>query len=360
MNVSRFALLLLPAALAACKEDRSAAPPPPRAVISYEVRAETLDGGLFHSGEVRPRQESALGFRIAGKLVERKVDLGDTVRVGQVIARLDRSDPVLAAQAAGSTLAAAEAELDLARLEATRFASLRAQNFVAQAALDARIATLKSAENRAQAARAQADTAGNQAQYADLVADFAGVVSAVVAEPGQVLAAGSPVVRVARTGPRDREVLISLAESRVADLSKNREVRVSTWADPAKSYRGIVREIAPQADPVTRTYAARVVVVDADDAVRLGMTATVTVAGSASGILRVPSGAIVQKDGQPAVWVLSGDGEVKDLEARKVGVAAFREDGAFLSGGLRPGERIVAAGAHRLQSGEKVRIAETR
>jgi RND family efflux transporter MFP subunit len=359
MNATKLVLCLLPALLAACKEERGTAPPP-RAVIAYEIRMETLDGGLFHSGEVRPRVESALGFRIAGKLVERKLEVGDIVRPGQVIARLDRSDPSLAAQAAKSTLAAAEADLELARLEAKRFDSLRAQNFVSQAALDAKVAALTSAENRAQAARAQADTAGNQAQYADLVADFPGVVSAVVAEPGQVLAAGSPVVRVAKTGPREREVLIALAESRVADLPRNREVRVSMWADPGKTYRGIVREIAPQADPVTRTYAARVAILDADDAVRLGMTATVTVAGSASGILRVPSGAIVQTDGQPAVWVLSGTGEVKDIEARKVAVAAFREDGAFLSGGLRPGERIVAAGAHRLQPGEKVRIAESR
>lgn len=360
MNASKLAVLLVPlVALAACKEDRVAAAAP-RAVIAYEVKPETLDGGIFHSGEIRPRQESALGFRIAGKLVERTVEVGDAVRPGQVIARLDRSDPQLAAQAARNTLAAAEADLELARQDAKRFESLRTQNFVSQAALDARVATLKSAENRAQAVRAQADTAGNQARYADLVADFAGVVSAVAAEPGQVLAAGAPVVRVARTGPRDREVLIALAESRVADLARQREVRVSTWAAPDKAYRGIVREVAPQADPVTRTYAARIALLDADDAVRLGMTATVTVAGSASGILRVPSGAIVQKDGTPAVWILAGSGEVQDLEARPVTVSAFREDGAFLSGGLRPGERIVAAGAHRLQPGEKVRVVETR
>ena len=344
--------------LAAC-EQPPPPPPPPRAVIAYAVKAETLGGGIFHSGEVRARQESALGFRIPGKLVERRVDVGDVVREGQVIARLDASDPALAAQAAKNSLAAADADLELARAEAKRFETLRQQNFVSQAALDTRVTALKAADNRAQAARAQSTSAGNQAGYADLVADSAGVVSAVLAEPGQVLSSGQPVVRVARTGGRDREVLISLAENRVGELKRQREVSVSLWADETRTYRGVVREISPQADPVTRTFAARVSIVDADAAVRLGMTATVAVAGSASGVLRVPAGAIVQKDGKPAVWVL-GDGEVRDIVLRPVSVSAFREDGVFLSGGLKPGETIVAVGAHKLMPGEKVRVAETR
>lgn len=359
MNTSKLLPLLVLVALAACKEENNA-PPPPRAVVAHEVRAETLGGGISHSGEVRPRQEAALGFRIPGKLIERRVEVGDAVRPGQVLARLDRSDPALAAQAAGNTLAAAEADLELARSEAVRFETLRSRNFVSQAAFDARTTSLKAAENRAQAARAQADAAGNQARYADLVADFAGVVSAVNAEPGQVLPAGQPVLRVARTGERDREVVISLAENRVADLARHREVGVTLWADGRKTYRGVVREIAPQADPVTRTYAARVAIVDADAAVRLGMTATVTVATGAAAGFRLPAGAIVQKDGRPAVWILGGRSELREIALRPVAVSAFREDGVLVSDGLQAGELIVAAGAHKLMPGEKVRVAGIR
>ncbi|HET6720839.1 MAG TPA: efflux RND transporter periplasmic adaptor subunit, partial [Rhodocyclaceae bacterium] len=210
MNPSAFrafpSLLLLAGVLpllAACQKNE-VTPPPPRGVIAFEVKAESRGGGAFYSGEVRPRVESVLAFRIAGKLVERRVELGEVVKAGQLLARLDRTDPTLVAQAAGNQQAAAEAELALARADAERFASLRTQNFVSQAALDGKQTALKAAENRAAAARAQADTASNQAAYADLVADAAGVVSAVLAEPGQVLAVGAPVLRVARLGGDDK------------------------------------------------------------------------------------------------------------------------------------------------------------
>lgn len=353
-----YALLLVGALplLAACKKTEET-PPPPRGVIAFEIKAESRGGGAFYSGEVRPRVESVLAFRIAGKLVERRVELGEVVKAGQLLARLDRTDPTLVAQAAGNQQAAAEAELALARADAERFASLRTQNFVSQAALDGKQTALKAAENRAAAARAQADTASNQAAYADLVADAAGVVSAVLAEPGQVLAVGAPVLRLARLGGDDKDVIISVAENRVRDLKLNREVTISLWANGEKTYRGRVREISPQADPVTRTFSARIGLLDADDEVRLGMTATVVLSGVANNILQVPAPSIVNKDQKSAVWVI-GDGGA--IELRPVTVAAFREDGAILSGGVRPGEKIVAAGGYKLLPGEKVRILETR
>ena len=346
---------LLPV-LGACKKVEEA-PPPLRGVVAFEVKAESKGGGMFYSGDVRPRVESALGFRIAGKLVERRVELGDVVKAGQVLARLDRTDPALAAQAAGNLQAAADAELDLARADAKRFESLRGQNFVSQAALDAKLAALKAADSRASAARAQADTASNQTGYADLVADSAGVISAVLAEPGQVLAIGAPVFRVARVGAQDKDVVISVAENRVREVSPGREVAVSLWANGEKIYRGRVHEVSPQADPVTRTFTAKVAILDADADVRLGMTATVALSGVAGNILQVPSPSIVQQNGKPAVWVL-GEGGATSL--REVQVAAFREDGVILSGGLNTGEKIVAAGGHKLMPGERVRILETR
>jgi membrane fusion protein, multidrug efflux system len=342
--------------IGACNKNE-AAPLPPRGVIAFELKSEGKGGGNVYSGEVRPRVETALGFRIAGKLIERRAELGQEVKAGQLLARLDRTDPALAAQAAGNQRAAAEAELELARADAKRFESLRGQNFVSQAALDGKLTALKAADNRAAAARAQADTAGNQAGYADLVADASGVISAVLAEPGQVLAVGAPVYRIARQGAQEKEVLISVAENQVQDFAKAREVAVSLWADSAKTYRGRVREISPQADPVTRTFAVRIALLDADPAVRLGMTASVTQSGAASNILQVPAPSIVQQNGKPAVWVL---GEGGSITLRPVEVAAFREDGVILSGGVKPGEKIVAAGGHKLIPGERVRILETR
>ena len=350
------ALTVVVSMLAGC-QNKGEAPLPPRSVIAYEVRAESTTEKAQYSGEVRARLESVLGFRIAGKLIERPVEVGDVVRPGQLLARLDRTDPALAAQAATSLKAAAEAELALAQADARRFVALRHQNFVSQAVLDGKQAVLTAAEGRVAAARAQAESAGNQAAYAELRADSAGVVAAVLAEPGQVMPVGAPVVRVARLGEHDKEVLISVAENRVRDLTPGGEVQVSLWASGGKTYRGRIREVSPQADPVTRTFAARVVLLDADDHVRLGMTASVTLSGVAAKNLQVPPASIVQKDQRPAVWVIGDNGAIT---LRPVVVDAFRENGVFVSAGVVPGEKIVAAGAFKLMSGERVRIVESR
>lgn len=346
--------LLLPFVLAACKKE-AALPPPTRAVLAYEVTSATVGGGASYAGEIRPRIESALGFRIAGKLIERRVDLGASVKAGQVLARLDPSDPDLAAQAARSQQAAAQADADLAHAEAERFRALRAQNFISQSALDGKLAALKATQSRLAAARAQAAVAGHQTQYAELVADAAGTVSGVLSEVGQVVTAGQPVLRVAR--PSEKEVAIAVAENRVGELNAARDITVSLWADAERQYRGRLREISPQADPVTRTYAARVALIGADEQVRLGMTATVRLAATAPTALLVPASSIVQVDGQPAVWVL---GEGGAISKRPVVVAAWREDGALVKSGLQPGERIVAAGGQKLMPGEKVRILGAR
>ena len=347
--------LALSLTLFACKQQEEVQLPSPRPVLVYEVKTSSVGGGSTYAGEVKARLETALSFRLAGKLIERKVDVGATVRAGQVLARIDRADPALAAQAALSQQAAIAAEVDLARAEVQRFESLRGKNFVSQSALDARLSSLKAAENRWAAARSQAEVAGHQANYTDLLAETSGVVLAVLAEVGQVVSAGQPILRLA--GNSEKEIAISVAENRVGELSSAREFSVRLWADSERSYRGKLREVSPQADPVTRTYAARIALIDADAEVRLGMTATVALVGKSEATILVPTSSVVQKDGQAAVWVL-GEGGVITL--RKVNVVAWREDGAQLKEGLRIGERIVAAGGHKLMPGEKVRVLETR
>ncbi|MDP2794844.1 MAG: efflux RND transporter periplasmic adaptor subunit [Sulfurisoma sp.] len=335
-------LVTLPLLLAACGEK---SPPPsvnsagPKLVKSLVVGGEALQGVNRYSGEVRARYETLLGFRIGGKVIERLVDAGARVKAGQPLARLDPADAALQATQAEANRALAAAELK-------RTQDLRAKNFISQAALDAK-------ETTAKAADAQAALAKNQSSYTTLSADAAGVVAAVLAEPGQVVAAGQGVFRLARDG--EREVAINIPESRVAGQKVGAGGTVELWAgERGKAYKGVLRELAPVADAATRTFAARVSIADADASVALGMTATVSFAQAGGEKVVVPLAAILQQGSQPSVWVIGKDNAVA---LRPIEVERYGDAGAVVSGGLAAGERIVAAGAFKLTAGEKVRIA---
>jgi len=352
MNTPMIAALLSLLMLTACAE--KAAPPAPqlRTVLAYEVEMGAGFNQAEYSGEVKPRHETALAFRVGGKLIDRRVELGDRVAAGQVLARLDPADLAQSQKSAEALLAAADADRAFAHAEVERYRSLKTQQFVSAAALDAKETAFKAAEEKVRAAAAQKTLARNQSGYAALSSDANGVISAVMAEAGQVVAAGQPVVKVARTD--EKEVLVAVPENRVTELARAGEVAVTLWAAPDKRYRGRLREIAPQADAVTRTYAARVAILNADAEVRLGQTARVVlskVTGEAASL--IPLGSVFQHGKQPAVWLIGGDGRV---HLRPVKVAAWREDGVAVSGGLAAGERIVAAGAHKLIEGETVRV----
>lgn len=340
--------------LAGCGEQAAAPAAQPRSVLAHVVQAGNAGAGAEYSGEVRARHELSLGFRVGGKVTARLVDVGDQVVAGQVLARLDAADLALSSSGAEANLAAAAAERAYAQAEAGRYRELREQQFVSAAALDAKESALKAAEERHRALAAQAGLASNQRGYAELRADAAGVVAAVLAEAGQVVAAAQPVLKLARRG--EKEVLVAVPENRVAELAKAGEVTVTLWAAPERRYRGRVREVAPQADPVTRTYAARVSILDADAEVRLGQTARVLLHRT-SGEARtlIPLGGVFQQGDQPAVWLIGGDGKV---HLRPIEVATWREDGVAVKAGLADGERIVAAGAHKLTEGEVVRVVE--
>ena len=306
----------------------------PRAVL---VRTVAAGGGgvavQVYTGEVRARYETDLAFRIGGKVIERRVDVGATVRRGQVLARLDPQDAKLAVAAAAAQVAAAEADAVLARAELERAQGLRAQGFISASALDARKTSLEAAQARLRQAR---------------------VVTAVAVEVGQVLAAGQSVLRVARPG--EREVLVHVPESRLREVAVGAAVHVRSWSAPEREFVGRVREVAPAADAATRTYAVRVAVAQADDALPLGSTASVAVAQAASGQTLLPLSAVGRIDAQPVVWVVGDDDTVRPLA---VEVEAFREDGVVVRAGLPAQVRIVVAGIHRLVAGETVRaIAE--
>lgn len=330
--------------LAACSE----APPPPappKVVRTLIVGAGDTASARTYSGEVHARHETALGFRVPGKILARLVDAGSVVKAGQPLARLDAAD-------AGLQTAQAEAQATLARAEAKRYRELRAKNFVSQAALDMKETALTAAE-------AQAALARNQMAYATLVADRAGVIVAVLAEPGQVVAAGQPVFRLAPDG--EREVAINLAETEVAHFTLGMPAQVSLWAQgrTAAPLAGKIREITPLADPVTRTYAVRVALPDADPRLPLGLTASVRFPEASrqkgEAAFRLPLAAVFQQGARMAVWIVGADDTVS---LRPVTVAELADDGAWVTAGLNAGERIVAAGVHKLTAGEKVRLAE--
>lgn len=323
--------------LAAC-DKTPPAPPQLPVVKTLIVGQATQHADGVHSGEVRARHETLLAFRIGGKLLDRKVDTGAAVKAGQLLAFLDPADVRLAA-------GQAEAQRALALAEAKRYRDLHARNFVSAAALDARETALASTE-------AQAGMARNQAAYATLNADHGGVVAAVLAEPGQVVSAGQPVLRIARDG--EREVAITVAESAVTGLKPGMTAQVTLWSS-GKTYQGRLRELAPAADPATRTYAARVSILDADAGLVLGMTASVRFTAESNPVPVVPLAALFQQGQGFAIWTVSNDSTVS---LKAVTVAGYTDTGAKISAGLQPGDRIVAVGVHTLSAGQKVRIAK--
>jgi membrane fusion protein, multidrug efflux system len=310
--------------------------------LTLVVGSVVADSGNVYSGEIRARHETQLGFRIGGKIIERLVDAGARVQAGQVLMRLDPEDYSLQASSA-------QAQYQLAEAEAKRYRELRNQNFVSQSALDAKEAALK-------AAAAQAGLAVNQADYTTLRADRAGVIAATLAEAGQVVSAGQPVLRLAQDG--EREVAIAIPETQFTGLKIGALADVTLWSDKSDAVRfsGRLRELAAAADPASRTYAARVALSGADARAALGMTAQVRFKNHEKrDQLIVPLSAIFQQGEQAAVWVVAAD---RSVSLRQVAVASYRDDGAVIASGLTAGERIVGAGVHKLNAGEKIRIIE--
>ncbi len=346
--------LLALALLSACSE----APPPsapPRAVLVQSAPSEAVETTRVYAGDVRARHESDLAFRVGGKLVERRVDAGSRVRAGEVLMRIDPQDVELAAAAARAQRAAAEADLALAVAELRRGAELREAGFISESALDARRTAKEAAEARLRQARAQAAAAANQAEYSTLRADHDGIVLEIGAEVGQVLAAGQPALRLARHG--EREVQIHVPESRIREVSPGQAAMVRPWSDARQGFAATVREVAPAADPATRTYAVRVRVADAADALPLGATAHVVFPSRTNSERLLPLTAVTAIDGRSVVWVVDAQSRVTPVE---VEVRGLREDGVLVGAGLDPGARIVIAGVHRLVPGETVRAVTDR
>ena len=327
-------------------------PEPVRSVKLLTVGVGALQSKVEYAGEVRARVESRLGFRVAGKIVQRQAELGQRVRAGQVLAQLDPQDYQLAAQAAQSQVSAAQTQRDLAAADFKRYAALKDENFISGAELERRQASLKAAQATLDQARAQSSAQGNQALYTRLIADVSGVVTGIDAEAGQVVAAGTPVVRIAQDGARD--VVFAVPEDKVAQIQPGQAVVVRSWSGAAP-LPGRVREVAASADPVTRTFAVKVSIDAA--AVPLGATMYVTPQSlSHAGVpaIMLPTTALRQQGQGTAVWVY--DPATSTVRSQAVEIATADGNAAVVASGLTPGMQVVATGVHVLSPGQKVTV----
>lgn len=345
------AAMLLSLTLTGCKTEAVIAPVIRPAIVTQPQSTSAL-GVETYSGGVRARRQSVLGFRVAGKVQSRQVDVGAHVRKGDVLATLEPDDASLAVASANAQLAWSKADLALAQAELERHEAMLAKKYISQALYDARRNAWEAAQARLEQARSQLSVARNQAAYTTLRADNDGVITAATVEVGQVVASGQPVVSLAHDGAV--EVLINVPEMRIADFAAGQPVVVEIWAEGNARHAGSVREIAPQADPTSRTYDVRVTLLDATDAVQLGMTARVLLdAGDAPAALLLPLTAVTGTGTGHAVWVY--DVKTKKVRLKPVRVGAWREDGVSVLEGLAASDWVVAAGVHKLVEGQTVR-----
>ena len=344
--------LLLAVLLSACGK-QPAAPEPERAVRTQLVSTGTAGASHEYAAEVKARTESRLSFRVSGQLLSRAVNLGDTVKAGQVLARIDAQDLKLAEAAASAAVAAARTNRDQAGQDYKRFVDLQRQGFISAAELERRDSAFKAAQAQLEQAKAQADVQVNQRGYAQLVADGGGVVTGILAEPGQVLAAGTPVVSVALDGPRD--LVFSVPEDQIARVrdaaARGGALKVRLWGSD-QTWPLTLREVAAAADPVTRTFLIKADAGKLD--VRLGQSATVVLdLPQVSGIIKLPLTAVLQQGGKTSVWVL--DGASMTVKPVPVQVGGAEGNEVVIAGGLSAGQEVVVAGVHVLNPGQKVK-----
>ena len=337
--------------LSACKPPDNR-PEPVRAVKLIQIQTSDVHAGVEFAGEVRARVESRLGFRVGGKLVVRHVELGQRVKPGQRLADLDPRDYELAADAARAQVRAALTQLELAQADFKRYQELKDQSFISGAELERRETTLKAAQAQWDQAQAQSRAQGNQVGYTRLMADHGGVVTAIEAEVGQVLAAGTPVVRVAQEGAKD--VVIALPEDKLGLLKVGQTVAVKPWGTGPET-KAQVRDIAASADAVTRTFTVKLSL-PKGDGLPLGSTVQVvlprTDVWSRQPAIQLPTSALRQEGGKTAVWVLDAASMTVRLQAIEIGTADGNQ--VVVSSGLQAGQEVVVAGVHVLSPGQKV------
>ena len=344
------------ALLPACQRAQEAPPAEIRPVRAITVGERSGGDSVALTGTVQAQTEVNLSFRVDGRMVERTVQVGDVVRPGQVIARLDPQNEESALQAAKAQSSATQARLVEARNNFARMKDLITDNSVSRASYDQAEAMLRTAESAVESAQSQVALAQNRLNYTTLASEVAGVVTLAGPEPGEVVGAGRMIVQVARDGARDA---VFDVPGRVKDAAPaNPRISVVLTGDPKVTATGTVREVAPRADPITGTFRVKVRLADPPPAMRLGATVTGRMALAAAPAIEVPPSAVTRADGRAAVWVV--DPKSGTVASRPIEIRSSDPNRVEVASGLKPGDVVVTAGVHALRPGQKVRLVETR
>src|SRR6201991_2751526 len=341
-------------ALAGCNDKVAEKPAPARPVLVATAHYEAETPERSFVGTVKPRIEADMGFRVPGKVAKRLVEVGETVDIGQPLATLDEVDLKLQAEQAVAEFNAATGVLAQAAAAETRAKNLRTNGWTTDAQLDQAKATADEARARLDRAVRSVDLTKNSLSYATLVADHRGVVTATLIEPGQVVAAGQTAIRVARFA--EKEAVVAIPETLVG-RAKDGTASVTLWSEPNKKYAAKLREIAPSADPATRTYLAKFSLPDAGESVSLGMTATLTLADPATTrVARLPLSALFSEGGDPSLYIVD---DTVEVALKPVAVKSYESNCVVISGGVDEGAKVVALGVQKLDPAQKVRVVSS-
>lgn len=354
LNILRISLIAgLPAvALAACGQDPASDAPVVRPVRTVTVEKRESGVPITLTGRIESSDEVALGFRIGGRMIERSVSIGDRVKAGQLLARLEPQNELNALRSEQANLAAAQARLTEARNRFERQETLLGQGWTTRANFDQAEKAWRTSQAQVDSAEAQLQAAHDLVSFTELEADAPGVVTAVGAESGEVVQAGQMIIRLARQEGRD--AVFDVPAQVLRSIPGDVEINVHLTSDATVKTTGRVREVAPQADPVTRTFQVKVGLADPTEAMRLGATVTGIVQTESDALIEIPATALTKINRQPAVWIV--DTSTQTVSPRNVDVARFEPATVAISQGLDSGEVIVTAGVQALYPGQKIRL----
>jgi RND family efflux transporter MFP subunit len=347
-------IALLAVVLTGCNEKVAEKTEPGRPVLVASVHYEAESPARSFVGTIRPRIETDMGFRVPGKIAKRLVEVGQTVEVGQPLATLDEIDLKLQAEQAEAEHRAATGVLAQASAAETRAKELRVKGWATDAQLDQAKATADEARARLNRAERSVELTNNSLSYATLIADTRGVVTATLVDAGQVVASGQTAIRVARFA--EKEAVVAIPET-LLGRAKDGVASVTLWSEPDKKYAAKLREIAPNADPATRTYLAKFSLPDAGDQVSLGMTATLTLCDPATErVARLPLSALFSQGGDPSLYIVDSAGEVA---LKPVSVKSYETKDVVITGGVDEGAKVVVLGVQKLDPAQKVRVVSS-
>jgi RND family efflux transporter MFP subunit len=347
-------LALIAIALAGCNDKAAEKPSQSRPVLVATVHYEAESPERSFVGTIKPRIETDMGFRVPGKVAKRLVEVGQTVDVSQPLATLDEVDLKLQAEQAEAELRAATGVLAQAAAAEQRAKDLRAKGWTTDAQMDQARAAADEARARLNRAQRSVELTNNSLSYATLVADTRGVVTATLVDPGQVVASGQTAIRVARFA--EKEAVVAIPET-LLSRAKDGVASVTLWSEPNRKYAAKLREIAPAADPATRTYLAKFSLPDAGDSVSLGMTATLTLADPETmRVARLPLSALFSEGGDPSLYIVDDKGVVVP---KPVTVKSYESNDVVITGGIDEGAKVVVLGVQKLDPSQKVRVVSS-